>query len=101
MARQVPGRVTVAPGSIVINEGLESVALRVENRGREPIAVGSWYHFAEVNLLLQFDRLRARGLRLDIPSGEMEVFEPGDTAEVQLVPLRGGPRNATAASRRL
>ena len=51
--------------------------------------VGSHYHFAETNPALQFDRAAARGQRLDIAAGTAVRFEPGQTREVVLVPLRG------------
>ena len=34
----------------------------------------------------------ARGYRLDIPAGTAVRFEPGQTREVQLVPIAGGRR---------
>ena len=39
--------------------------------------------------LLGFDRTQARGQRLDIAAGTAVRFEPGQTREVTLVPLRG------------
>jgi len=54
------------------------------------VQVGSHYHFAEANGGLLFDRDAARGQRLDIPAGTAVRFEPGQTREVDLVPLRGG-----------
>ncbi|KKK62728.1 hypothetical protein LCGC14_3001410, partial [marine sediment metagenome] len=47
------------------------------------------YHFAETNPALAFDRAAARGMRLDIAAGTAVRFEPGQTREVTLVPLRG------------
>jgi urease subunit beta len=38
---------------------------------------------------LLFDRATARGQRLDIPAGTAVRFEPGQSREVQLVPLGG------------
>ena len=86
----VPGEITTAPGDILLNEGLESVTLEVSNTGDRPIQVGSHYHFAETNPALDFDRAAAHGHRLDIAAGTAVRFEPGQTREVNLVPLRGG-----------
>ena len=86
----VPGEIITAPGDILLNEGLESVTLEVSNTGDRPIQVGSHYHFAETNPALDFDRAAAHGHRLDIAAGTAVRFEPGQTREVNLVPLRGG-----------
>ena len=61
----------------------------MRNTGDRPIQVGSHYHFFEVNRALDFTRERARGMRLDIPSGMAMRFEPGDEKEVQLVAFAG------------
>ena len=52
--------------------------------------VGSHYHFAETNSALVFDRVAARGQRLDIAAGTAVRFEPGQSREVTLVPYQGG-----------
>ena len=62
--------------------------LPVTNRGDRPIQVGSHYPFAETNRVLDFDRARAAGKRLDIPAGTAVRFEPGDTKTVRLVETR-------------
>ena len=49
----------------------------------------SHYHFFEVNKALVFDREKAYGMRLDLPSGTSVRFEPGDTKEVKLIPYGG------------
>jgi urease subunit beta len=85
----IPGEVFPAPGMITLNEGQEAITLTVANTGDRPIQVGSHYHFAETNPGLQFDRAAATGYRLDIAAGTAVRFEPGQTREVQLVPLRG------------
>lgn len=84
-----PGEIVTAEGEIVLNAGQPTVSLTVANAGDRPIQVGSHYHFFETNPLLEFDRARARGMRLDIPAGTAVRFEPGQTRDVTLVPLRG------------
>ena len=86
----IPGEVIPADGEITLNEGAETVSLTVANSGDRPIQVGSHYHFFEVNGALSFDREKARGMRLDIPAGSAVRFEPGQSRDVTLVPLRGG-----------
>ena len=87
--RLKPGEVTTLPGDLILNEGRESLTLRVANTGDRPIQVGSHYHFFEANPALAFERERARGFRLDIPAGTAVRFEPGQTRDVQLVALAG------------
>ncbi len=85
----IPGEVMPADGEIEINAGQPSVEIEVANTGDRPIQVGSHYHFFEANPGLAFDRAKARGMRLDIPSGTAVRFEPGQSRTVQLVPIRG------------
>lgn len=85
----IPGELLPAEGEIELNAGRETVTLTVANTGDRPIQVGSHYHFFEVNAALDFDRDRAKGMRLDIPAGTAVRFEPGDEREVTLVPFVG------------
>ena len=85
----VPGEVITRSGDVVLNDGSQAMSLEVANSGDRPIQVGSHYHFAETNPALVFDRVAARGLRLDIAAGTAGRFEPGQTREVTLVPIRG------------
>jgi urease subunit beta len=88
-ALMIPGEVITADGDLVLNEGAPTVTLSVANTGDRPVQVGSHYHFAETNPALEFDRSKARGMRLDIAAGTAVRFEPGQTREVTLVPLKG------------
>src|SRR5690349_4649830 len=88
----VPGEILTADGSITLNADRATVTLTVANTGDRPVQVGSHYHFFEVNPALEFDRARARGMRLDIPSGTAIRFEPGQSRDVQLVPYVGARR---------
>ncbi len=85
----IPGEVVGPDDEIELNVGRPVVTLRVENRGDRPVQVGSHYHFAEANPALAFDRVMARGCRLDIPAGTAVRFEPGIAIDVDLVPLAG------------
>ncbi|HSZ90468.1 MAG TPA: urease subunit beta [Acetobacteraceae bacterium] len=85
----IPGEILPADGQIELNAGLQRTTLTVANTGDRPIQVGSHYHFAETNPALSFDRVQARGKRLDIAAGTAVRFEPGQTREVSLVPYRG------------
>ena len=85
----IPGEIITAPDDIELNLGLPRTTITVANTGDRPIQVGSHYHFAETNPALQFDRIAARGQRLDIPAGTAVRFEPGQSRTVTLVPYQG------------
>jgi urease subunit beta len=85
----IPGEILTKPGDIDLNAGAKSVSLTVANSGDRPIQVGSHYHFFETNDSLLFDRVLARGMRLDIAAGTAVRFEPGQKRDVTLVPLGG------------
>jgi urease subunit beta len=85
----IPGELFIKDGEIELNAGRKTVTLTVANTGDRPIQVGSHYHFAETNAALAFDRVAARGFRLNIPAGTAVRFEPGQTRRVELVALSG------------
>ena len=85
----IPGEYILAKEPIKYNEGREAIELRVVNNGDRPIQVGSHFHSYEVNEGLEFDREKAFGKRLDIPSGTAVRFEPGDKKEVNLIDIGG------------
>ena len=74
---------------IILNEDRNSITLKVSNIGDRPIQVGSHYHFAETNEYLKFDREKSNGMRLNIPSGTAVRFEPGQSKDVELIPITG------------
>ena len=88
----IPGEYFIDDGTIELNAGATTLTLEVANTGDRPIQVGSHYHFAETNAALVFDRIAARGMRLDIAAGTAIRFEPGQTREVTLVPYAGDRR---------
>ncbi|MEL6816318.1 MAG: urease subunit beta [Cyanobacteria bacterium J06598_3] len=86
----VPGQ--IIPGSskmIELNAARVPIKMVVSNVGDRPIQVGSHFHFYEVNDGLQFDREKAKKMRLNITAGTAVRFEPGDEKEVELVPYGG------------
>ena len=88
----VPGEIKPARKEITINEGRDTVTLKVANTGDRAIQVGSHYHFFEVNKALKLDREKAYGMHLDIASGTSVRFEPGEEKEVPLVAFGGTQR---------
>ncbi|XOY56833.1 MAG: urease subunit beta [Rhodobacterales bacterium] len=87
-----PGEVIVGPGDLTLNAGAKVLVLQVANTGDRPVQVGSHFHFAETNPALDFDRVAARGMRLDIAAGTAVRFEPGQRRDVSLIPLGGARR---------
>ena len=87
--KHAPGEVVAIDGEVELNKGRKTITLKVANTGDRPIQVGSHYHFYETNPALEFDRAKARGMRLAIPSGTAVRFEPGQTRDVTLVPIAG------------
>ena len=85
-----PGEIITKQNSdISLNENRNSITLKVSNSGDRPIQVGSHFHFAETNEYLKFDRQKSKGMRLDIPSGTAVRFEPGQSKDVELIPIAG------------
>jgi urease subunit beta len=85
-----PGEIITKQNSdINLNDKSQSIILKVSNSGDRPIQVGSHYHFAETNEYLIFDREESKGMRLDIPSGTAVRFEPGQSKDVELIPITG------------
>ncbi|MEO1190231.1 MAG: urease subunit beta [Pseudomonadota bacterium] len=85
----IPGEIITAEGEIEINAGRPKVTLEVINRGDRTIQVRSHAHFFEVNPELDFDREKAFGYRLDVPSGSGQRFDPGLAKVVDLVAFDG------------
>jgi len=85
----IPGEYILRPEPIEINAGRETTKVTVVNTGDRPVQIGSHFHFFEVNKLLEFDREKAFGMRLDIPAGTAIRFEPGEEKEAELVRFGG------------
>ena len=86
------GEIMAADHEITLNEGKKTVTVTVANKGDRPVQVGSHFHFFEVNRCLSFDRKKAYGYHLDIPSGTSVRFEPGEEKEVRLTEMGGRKR---------
>lgn len=85
----IPGQYILRKDKIVCNESKDAITLRVINKGDRAIQIGSHFHFYEVNPILEFDRQKAYGKRLDIPAGTAVRFEPGDEKEIKLIDISG------------
>jgi urease subunit beta len=85
----IPGEYLLASAPIAANHGRQQASILVRHTGDRPIQVGSHYHFFEVNRALEFDREKARGMRLNVPAGTGMRFEPGEEKHVALVAFGG------------
>lgn len=84
-----PGEYLLESQPIEANVNRRTAKVVVQQTGDRPVQVGSHYHFFEVNNALQFDREKARGMRLNIAAGTSVRFEPGEEKEVELVEFAG------------
>ena len=73
--------------------------LAVRSTSRRTIRVSSHYPFERVNHRLEFDRAMAAGLRLDLPAGSFETWQPGESKEVELVAHTGSAGDPSTADR--
>ena len=85
----IPGEYILKKEDIIVNEGRETVEILVKNTDKRPVQVGSHFHFFEVNRALEFDRKKAFGKKLNVPSGMAVRFEPGEEKKVSLVSIGG------------
>lgn len=81
----------IVKGSIALNQGRD-----LHDRGgkswRQAHPCGIALSLFEVNPALRFDRLAARGFRLNIAAGTAVRFERGQKREVELVRVAGAQR---------
>jgi urease beta subunit len=88
----IPGEIIPGNEPLILNAGLETVTICVANTGDRPIQVASHFHFFEANPALEFNRDKARGMRLDVAAGTSIRFEPGQRRDVTLIPFKGKKR---------
>jgi urease subunit gamma/beta len=74
--------------SIRINGEKPTTVVTVVNTSDHPVQVTSHMPFWEINSRMHFDRESTQGYHLDIPAGGAVRWEPGETKEVTLCPLK-------------
>jgi urease subunit gamma/beta len=88
-----PGAIATGAPRSDSSAHLERRTISVRNDSSRVVHVSSHYPFHRVNARLLFDRDRAIGFRLDLPSGDVERWAPGEAKEIVLVRYaRGGNR---------
>lgn len=70
----IPGEYKLKKEDLECNQGKESITVKVTNTDDRPIAVGSHYHFFEVNKFMSFDREATFGYHLDIPPVQVSAL---------------------------
>jgi urease subunit beta len=88
----IPGEYILKKEAVVCNVGRDTAKIVVVNTGDRPVQIGSHFHFFEVNKLMEFDRSKAFGMRLNIAAATAVRFEPGEEKEVELVSLGGNKK---------
>jgi urease subunit gamma/beta len=87
MGHDAPGAiVTAAPAAA---EPTDRVTVEVINTSDVPVSITSHFHFFEVNARLKFPRAAAYGMRLAIPAGSAQRFDPGVPTSAVLQPIGG------------
>ena len=86
---QPPGHVSTPGRNDRERPDRETSELEVYNGDHRLVQVGSHYHFFEVNPALEFDRIAAYGMRLDLLPGERIHFPPKESTTVQMTPIGG------------
>jgi urease subunit gamma/beta len=87
--KRTPGEYLLEAQAIEANRGRGTLTVVVRHTGDRPVQIGSHYHFFEVNNALEFDRDKARGMRLNVAAGTSVRFEPGEEKSVELVEFAG------------
>lgn len=85
----IPGEIIRATEPVEINAGEPVTTLRITNTGNVPVHLTAHFHLFEANPRLRFDRLKAYGMRLDTHAKGSVRFEPGESKDVNAVPIGG------------
>ena len=89
-----PGAVIASGDRTDPTASFERRTIEVRNESRRVVHVSSHFPFERVNSRLVFDRNAAAGFRLDLPSGEVERWAPGEAKQVRLVRYARRPARA-------
>lgn len=85
----IPGEIIPAAEPITVNAGLPVTIVSITNTGPVTVQLTTHFHIFEANPRLRFDRRRAYGMRLDTHAkGSIRIL-PGETRQVNLVPIGG------------
>lgn len=85
----IPGEIIATAEPLVVNAGLTVTTISISNTGPVPVQLTAHFHVFEANPCLRFDRRQAYGMRLDTHAKGAVRILPGETREVDLVPIGG------------
>ncbi len=95
-----PGAIVAGPArSDLVPDNRERRSVRVRSSSRRSIRISSHHPFERVNARLEFDRVAAIGLRLDLPAGVSESWAPGESKTVVLVRYAGSGGDESGVGR--
>lgn len=85
----IPGEIIPDAEPVTVNNGLPVTSIDITNTGPATIQITAHFHVFEANRCLRFDRRKAFGMRLDVHAKGAVRFHPGETKQVDLVPIGG------------
>ncbi|CAN5614889.1 hypothetical protein BH24CHL1_BH24CHL1_07660 [soil metagenome] len=85
----IPGEIIATAEPLVVNAGLTVTTISISNTGPVTVQLTAHFHVFEANPCLRFDRRQAYGMRLDTHAKGAVRILPGETREVDLVPIGG------------
>lgn len=80
-----PGEVFPGNAPVPVARVSRRATVRVANRGRFPVYLGSHFPIVRASAGLEFDRSGLDGARLDLPSGATLRIPPGDEITLEVV----------------
>lgn len=85
----IPGEIIPAAEPITVNAGFPVTTVSITNTGPVTVQLTAHFHIFEANPRLRFDRRKAYGMRLDTHAKGSVRIKPGQTRQVDLVPIGG------------
>ncbi|CAN5533605.1 hypothetical protein BH23CHL2_BH23CHL2_16090 [soil metagenome] len=88
----IPGQILPAAEAVELPARTLPERLTVTNTGNVPVHLTAHFHLMEANRRLCFDRRRTYGMRLFIHAKGAVRIEPGETQQIEIVPIEGARR---------
>ncbi len=80
-----PGEVSPANAPVPVVAVSRRETVRILNRGRFPVYLGSHFPIVQASSALEFDRSGLEGARLNLPSGATVRIAPGDELTLEVI----------------
>lgn len=88
----IPGQILPSAEAVELPARTPPERLTVINTGSVPVHLTAHFHLMEANRRLCFDRRRAYGMRLYTHAKGAVRIEPGETQQIEIVPIEGARR---------